>query len=271
MANINKMLEAFEHFINNDTDKAKESYRQFFIESAKEINRKLDEATEDEFEEEFEDDSMESTDEFEDESTDEVEDELVTGDEEGEWTDVQDKFAELESLFAEFADELDQYGEVDDHEDLDGVDDEFEDEFGGEEELEVEDEDMVMENSQLIKKGTSDGSKRGKKVNDGASTSDVYSDKSAKSVTKDSGQTSIKSGNPVMTKEADVTGTNSGTKPDGDLKGSPLPGSNNVDVDDHNNVIDKTEQQFDKVNDGASKKDTYSDPSAKSMAKQNNK
>lgn len=272
MANIKKMMEAFDHFVNNEPEKAKESYRQYFVESAQEINRDLDASMEEEdLTEAFGDEDLDldlESDESDAEAFADDTDESteVTGDTKGEWSDVKDRFEDLETLFAEFADELDQYGEVSDHEDIDGVDDESEgDMFGADDEF--ADEDSMMEGAELSTKGSASIGKHGSKVSVKAEKGEV-----SKSVAKDGGSnSSIKARKPVQTKEANVTGTSSGTTPDGTVKGSALKGTTNVKTGNHNNVVGNTKKQFNKVTDSASKKDTYSDSSAKSVAKQNNK
>lgn len=128
MAKMDKLIKSFEAFINEDTTQAKQLYREFFIESAQEINRDLQESMEEELEEgileeenleegfdvfEAEDEESEPemggdmSDDFEDDVA--VEDPEGTGEEEDdaptaeEWAELSDAFDELEALFDEIS------------------------------------------------------------------------------------------------------------------------------------------------------------------------
>lgn len=131
MAKREKLMKAFEAFVNNDLDKATEHYRQFFIESAQEINAKLEEDfggdmeedlydevgvededmdemedsqdmddEEDEDFSEFEEMDFEDDEDMDDEDLDSEEDEAPS---EEEWEDLEDAFGELEALFNEIS------------------------------------------------------------------------------------------------------------------------------------------------------------------------
>ena len=116
MANLNKLYKAFDAFSNHDLETSKKMFRGFFIESAREINQRMEKQLNEEFGQEPEDDLFDeiSADEGEDESTDEDlfgadedTDEFEDEDEEGtyvpadDWAEIQDKVDELEALFKE--------------------------------------------------------------------------------------------------------------------------------------------------------------------------
>ncbi|AUS03023.1 hypothetical protein NVP2275O_442 [Vibrio phage 2.275.O._10N.286.54.E11] len=129
MAKQDKLMKAFEAFVNNDIESATDHYRQFFIESAQKINAQLEENFGGDMEEDFtdeisvdEEDGMEDDfsdfededddfeDDFESDEDDESEDEddaEVPSAEE--WEKFEDAFEELEALFNEVSG-----GEMDD-------------------------------------------------------------------------------------------------------------------------------------------------------------
>ena len=141
MAKQQKLMEAFDAFINNDLKTAKKCYREFFIESAREINATLEEEFGGDMEDELydevgvdldDDEGVEDFEEFEDfedfedeeeghedhDEEDEFDDEEEFDDEdeeehhaptEEEWEDFEDAFEELEALFNDARD-----GEADD-------------------------------------------------------------------------------------------------------------------------------------------------------------
>lgn len=117
-------MKAFEAFVNNDTDSAKDYYRKFFIESAQEINSQLEEEfggdmeedlydeTEVDMEDGMDDEGEDFADEFaefededgEDEMEDDVEGDNFADEDDVEvpvesWENFEDAFEELEALF----------------------------------------------------------------------------------------------------------------------------------------------------------------------------
>lgn len=236
MAKLDKLMKSFEAFINNDTKAAQQSYREFFIESAQEINTQLEEelnetfggdmeadlydevGVEDESEgetfgdDEFSDDEFESEDEF---GSDDVAAEAPSSDE---WAEIQDAFDELERKFAEL-------GGADDEADL-GFD-EPADEFGGEDELEFGDEEEDELNEAFQMKLVADP-----KMKSEVAGTDVHTivNKKAKSVS------GIK-GTDAWSKDGTVTGSN--TELDTSAAETPK-------VEDQNNVMDSGKAAYKK-------------------------
>lgn len=206
MARLDKLMKSFEAFINNDTKAATQSYREFFIESAQEINKQLEEELDESFggdpaedlydevgveDEESEEGfgGEEAADDFggEDFGAEEAEEvELPSSDE---WAEIQDAFDELESLFAEL-------GGADEEADL-GFD-EPADDFGGEDEIVFGDEEdeELKEAFQM------------KAVKDPAMKSEVAGTDTHSIVNKKAKSVSGIKGTDGWSKDGSVTGSN---------------------------------------------------------------
>lgn len=227
-------MKSFEAFINNDTKAAQQSYREFFIESAQEINKQLEEELDEGFggdmeadlydevgvEDEAEDfggeDEFGAEEEVEDFGGEEMGAEAPSGDE---WAEIQDAFDELESLFAEL-------GGSDEEADL-GFD-EPADEFGGEDEImfgDEEDEDELTEAFQM------------KTVADPKMKSEVAGTDTHTIVNKKAKSVSGIKGTDAWSKDGTVTGSN--TELDASWAEKPK-------VEDQNNVMDSGKAAYKK-------------------------
>ncbi len=249
MAKMDKLIKSFEAFINEDATQSKQLFREFFIESAQEINRDLQESMDEELNEEaleeaqleegeealeegfdvFEaDDEPEmggdmgddlvddiSADEGEDFGGDEAADDAPSAEE---WAELSDAFDELEALFDEIA------GDDESGDDL-GVDD------GGEADLDMDeiefgdDEDPLKEGIEM------------KAVKDPGMTSE---------------ESDVDTGTLVASQKPSPVGINAtdGIAGDGKVTGSntkldtSAPGP---DVDDHGNQLSSGKQAVKKV------------------------
>lgn len=159
MAKLTKLYESFEAFINKDTKKATELYRQYFIESAKEINAKIelrefdssgynfggagdeDENLADEVSFEGEDEAEQGEEESDETDMDLFDDQPEDAGEvpsASQWAEFKDKFDELEQLFNELGDgateDADDEYAVDDEDDSLEFGDDSDDEFKSDEE-----------------------------------------------------------------------------------------------------------------------------------------
>jgi hypothetical protein len=159
MAKLTKLYESFEAFINKDTKKATELYRQYFIESAKEINAKIelrefdsssynfggsgddDQDLADEVGVDGEDEAEQGEEESDETDMDLFDDESEDAGEvpsASQWAEFKDKFDELEQLFSELGD-----GATEDADDEYSIGDDEEDslEFGDENDFGAEDDE----------------------------------------------------------------------------------------------------------------------------------
>lgn len=247
MAKLDKLMKSFEAFINNDTKSATQMYREFFIESAQEINKNLeedleesidaegDEQLEEAFGDDMGDDLMSDIEVEDEEATDEFGGEEDFGAEEDfggeeeaadapgaeEWAEIQDAFDELEALF-------DELGGAEGEEDDAELDFEAEDDFGGDE-LEFGDEDEGEELDESIQmKAVKDPNMKSEK--DGVNKTSIVS-KKAKS------PMGVK-GTDGWTKDGTVSGSNT----DLDTSSAETPK-----VDDQNNVMDSGKGAYKKT------------------------
>lgn len=242
MAKMDKLMKSFEAFINNDSKAATQMYREFFIESAQEINKQLEEGMDEELEEAFGgdmgDDFMDDV-AVEDEGMDDMDDEFggeEAADEFGmeddmgeeapaeeapsseEWAEIQDAFDELEALF-------DELGGGDEPEEDLGFEDDSMDDMAGDE-LEFGDEDELEESFQMKKVADP-----GMKKEEGDVNKATIVAKKAKSVS------GIK-GTDGWTKDGTVTGSN--TELDTSSAETPK-------VEDQNNVMDNGKSAYKKT------------------------
>lgn len=217
-------MKSFEAFINNDTKAAKQSYREFFIESAQEINKELEEELDESFGGDMGEDLYDEV-SVDDEAgenpfgEDESEGEDFGGEEEpagelpssDEWAEIQDAFDELEMLFSELGGEEEA--------DL-GFEEESDDDFGGEDEIlfgDDEDEDKLEEAFQM------------KKVADPKMKSEVQGTDTHSIVAKQAKSPMNIDAKAAWSKDGNVTGSN--TELDTSSAETPK-------VEDKNNVMD---------------------------------
>lgn len=253
MAKMDNLMKSFEAFINNDTKAATQMFREFFIESAVEINKDLENklnesfggdpeadleeevvaeafgedefgAGEDEGEpadefggDEFGEDEGEPADDFGGETDDAApEGELPTPEQ---WANVNDKFDELEALFDELGG--DDFGaEEEPAGDFGG------NEFGAEDELQFGDDEELDESFQM------------KAVKDPGMGKETDADKGAKScLAKQPKSPMGVKASDGWTKDGTVTGSNDKA----DYTDTETPK-----VEDQNNVMDNGKKAYKK-------------------------